>query len=257
MITSPLRPRDQQQEPGIAARGQLAQPRNALRRFTFVRHHDAPRASFRPALTEASRRPRYPRPSSGRPVNSGPRPCLRCWIPPIGLQVRTYTSDLNIRARHTSDLAPRGSAFATTGARRSRSKRGQISTGATRHAVANSSPGVGGPLAMTIFTRPQWCIEPLRPHDKGEVVPGCPDSDRRGLIGGDCERGLRGRRSRRRRRPCLGVGRASASCSALLRFVLSGSQRDADQHFRCRAEQERASGHSHLNADTGERAGGC
>ena len=101
MITSPLRPRDQQQEPGIAARGQLAQPRNALRRFTFVRHHDAPRASFRPALTEASRRPRYPRPSSGRPVNSGPRPCLRCWIPPIGLQVRTYTSDLNIRARHT------------------------------------------------------------------------------------------------------------------------------------------------------------
>ena len=30
--------------------------------------------------------------------------------------------------------------------------------------VANSSTGVGGPLAMTIFTRPQWCIEPLRPQ---------------------------------------------------------------------------------------------
>ena len=52
MITSPLRPRDQRQESGIAARGQLAHPRNALRRFTFVRDHNASRASFRPALTE-------------------------------------------------------------------------------------------------------------------------------------------------------------------------------------------------------------
>src|SRR5450755_2551717 len=53
MIASPLRPRTQRQESGIAARGQLVQPRNALRRFTFVRHHDASRASFRPVLTEA------------------------------------------------------------------------------------------------------------------------------------------------------------------------------------------------------------
>ena len=113
MITSPLRPRDQRQEPGIAARGQLAQPRNALRRFTFVRHHDASRASFRPALTET---PQRNQPHWDRPVNSGPRPCLRCWIPPIGLQVRTHTPDLNVRARHTSGLAPRGSAFATTAA---------------------------------------------------------------------------------------------------------------------------------------------
>ena len=56
MITSPLRPRDQRQESGIAAGGRLAHPRNALRRFTFVRHHDASMASFRPALTEAPQR---------------------------------------------------------------------------------------------------------------------------------------------------------------------------------------------------------
>jgi hypothetical protein len=40
---------------------------------------------------------------------------------------------------------------------------------------------------------------------------GCLDSDRRGLVGGDCERGMRERRSRRGIRPCLGGGRASAS----------------------------------------------
>jgi hypothetical protein len=53
---------------------------------------------------------------------------------------------------------------------------------------------------------------------------GCPDGDRRGLTGGDCERGLRGRRSRHWTRPCLGTGRALASCSALLRFVLFDSR---------------------------------
>ena len=74
-------------------------PRNALRRFTFVRHHDAPMASFRPALTETRQRNR---PSTGRPVNSGPRPCLfDVGFPLSGLQDRTYTSDLNIRAQHT------------------------------------------------------------------------------------------------------------------------------------------------------------
>ncbi len=35
-------------------------PRNALGRFTFVRHHGAPMASFRPALTEARRRAQPP-----------------------------------------------------------------------------------------------------------------------------------------------------------------------------------------------------
>ena len=103
MTTSPLRPRDQRQESGIAARGQLTHPRNALRRFTFVRHHDASRsrAPFRHALTGAGRQAGRDQPPSGHPVNPGPRPCLRCWIPPNGLQVRTHTSDLNVRARHT------------------------------------------------------------------------------------------------------------------------------------------------------------
>ena len=84
-------------------------PRNALRRFTFVRHHDAPMASFRPALTETRQRNR---PSTGRPVNSGPRPCLfDVGFPLSGLQDRTYTSDLNIRAQHTRLAAtPLGSA---------------------------------------------------------------------------------------------------------------------------------------------------
>ena len=52
MIASPLRPRHRQEQ-GIAAAGRLAHPRNALRRFTLVRHHDTPMASSRPALTEA------------------------------------------------------------------------------------------------------------------------------------------------------------------------------------------------------------
>ena len=87
------------QVPGIAAAGQLAQPRNALRRFTFVRDHNASMASFRPALTEA-RQPNQP--PASRPVNSGPRPCLfDVGFPLSGLQDRIHTSDLNVRARHT------------------------------------------------------------------------------------------------------------------------------------------------------------
>jgi hypothetical protein len=58
---------------GIAAAGRLAHPRNALRRFTLVRHHSASTASSRPALTEA-RRPKQAPPD--RPVDYGPRPCL-------------------------------------------------------------------------------------------------------------------------------------------------------------------------------------
>jgi hypothetical protein len=75
-------------------------PRNALRRFTLVRHHDASMASFRPALTETPQR--IAKPHWGRPVNSGPRPCLiDVGFPLSGLQVRTHTSDLNVRAQHT------------------------------------------------------------------------------------------------------------------------------------------------------------
>ena len=80
--------------------GSARPPRNALRRFTLVRHHDASMASFRPALTETPQR--MTKPHWGRPVNSGPRPCLfDVGFPLSGLQVRTYTSDLNVRAQHT------------------------------------------------------------------------------------------------------------------------------------------------------------
>ena len=79
--------------------GTARPPRNALRRFTFVRHHDAPMASSRPALTEA---PQRNQPHWSRPVNSGPRPCLvSVGFPLSGLQDRTSTSDLNIRTWHT------------------------------------------------------------------------------------------------------------------------------------------------------------
>src|SRR5450631_2753579 len=82
-------------------------PRNALRRFTFVRDHDAPMASFRPALTETPQR--IAKPHWDRPVNSGPRPCLfSVGFPLSGLQDRTSTSDLNIRTQHTR-LGPRAS----------------------------------------------------------------------------------------------------------------------------------------------------
>ena len=99
VITSPIRPRDRQ-EPGIAAGGQLTHPRDALRRFTLVRDHDASMASFRPALTEAPQR--QPGRTGDRPVNSGPRPCLfDVGFPLSGPQVRTSTSDLNVHAQHT------------------------------------------------------------------------------------------------------------------------------------------------------------
>jgi hypothetical protein len=88
---------------GIAARSRLTQPRNALRRFTLVRHHHAPMASFRPALTET---PQRNQPHWSRPINSGPRPCLLdVGFPLSGLQDRTHTSDLNVRARHTPSPA--------------------------------------------------------------------------------------------------------------------------------------------------------
>ena len=108
MIASPLRPRDRQEQ-GIAAGGQLTHPRNALRRFTLVRHHNAPMASFRHALTEAPQR--QSKPHWNRPVNSEPRPCLfSVGFPLSGPQVRTSTSDLIRHALRTSPLRPTGSA---------------------------------------------------------------------------------------------------------------------------------------------------
>jgi len=57
-------------------------------------------ASFGPALAEAGRC--QPTTATRRPVNSGPRPCLfDVGFPLSGLQVRIYTSDLNVRAWHT------------------------------------------------------------------------------------------------------------------------------------------------------------
>ena len=61
-------------------------------------------ASFRPALAEV---PQRNQPHWDRPVNSGPRPCLfSVGFPLSGLQVRTYTSDLNVRAQHTRNPGP-------------------------------------------------------------------------------------------------------------------------------------------------------
>jgi hypothetical protein len=98
VIASPIRPRDRQ-ESGIAAASQLTHPRNALRRFTLVRNHNAPMASFRHALTEA---PQRTQPHWNRPVNSEPRPCLfDVGFPLSGPQVRTSTSDLKRHALHT------------------------------------------------------------------------------------------------------------------------------------------------------------
>ena len=65
-------------------------------------------ASFRPALTEAPQRQSA---HWDRPVNSGPRPCLfDVGFPLSGLQDRTHTSDLNVRARHTSPKLDNGRA---------------------------------------------------------------------------------------------------------------------------------------------------
>jgi hypothetical protein len=84
----------------------------------------------------------------------------------------------------------------------------------------------GGPAAEADASS----ARPLR-RQRGSGA-GCPDSDRRGLIGDGCERGMRGRRSRRWTRPCLGTGRASASCSALLRFVLLDTEVGVATGFR-------------------------
>ena len=65
-------------------------------------------ASFRPALTEAPQRHTA---HWDHPVNSGPRPCLfNVGFPLSGLQDRTHTSDLNVRARHTC-ASPYGLSF--------------------------------------------------------------------------------------------------------------------------------------------------
>jgi hypothetical protein len=99
VITSPIRP------PVSTGTGHRCwrparPPKDALRRFTLVRNHNASMASFRPALTEAHRRIQPP---ASRPVNSGPRPCLfDVGFPLSGPQVRTFTSDLKRHVRHTA-----------------------------------------------------------------------------------------------------------------------------------------------------------
>jgi hypothetical protein len=85
---------------GIAAAGQLAQPRNALRRFTLVRDHSASIASFRPALTEA----RPAKPTASRPpgqFRAAPLP-LRCWIPPV----RAPGQDSHLRSQRPCPAHP-------------------------------------------------------------------------------------------------------------------------------------------------------
>jgi hypothetical protein len=65
--------------------------------------------------------------------------------------------------------------------------------------------------------------------DRGGVPPTVLNSDRRRLVGGDCERGMRSRRGRRWTRPCIGTDRASATCSALLRLVRTGREVAVDE----------------------------
>ncbi len=99
MIASPLRPPVHGRNRASLLPASSPNRGNALRRFTFVRDHNASMASSRPALTEA---PQRNQPHWSRPVNSGPRPCLfDVGFPLSGLQDRTSTSVLNIRARHT------------------------------------------------------------------------------------------------------------------------------------------------------------
>lgn len=95
MIASPIRPRSPDRNRASLPRASSPPPRNALRRFTFVRHHNAPTASFRPALTEA--RPRQTTTPTDRPVHSGPRPCSSmlgspCQGPSTGLTPPISTS---------------------------------------------------------------------------------------------------------------------------------------------------------------------
>ena len=94
--------------------GTARPPRNALRHFTFVRHHHAPMASSRPALTAT---PQRNQPHWDRPVSSGPRPCLiSVGFPLSGSRDGTSTSDLNIRTWHTRSASRYPLRLATTGA---------------------------------------------------------------------------------------------------------------------------------------------
>jgi hypothetical protein len=156
VIASPIRPRTQRQEPGIAAGGRLAHPRNALRRFTFVHHHDASMTSFRPALTEAPQRQQahWDRPVEFR---TAPLP-LRCWIPairapgqdshlrsqrPCQAHLRSPTAHCAKRPQHVQTPV----AYFSTGADPARgvnsqpALRGQFSTGCV-HRVTDGLGGV-------------------------------------------------------------------------------------------------------------------
>ena len=65
----------------------------------------------------------------------------------------------------------------------------------------------GGNLGGFWIRRRAAVTARVPPRRQWRSGAGCPDSDRRGLIGGDCEHGMRGHRSRRWTRPCLGTGR--------------------------------------------------
>jgi hypothetical protein len=119
--------------------GTARPPRNALRRFTFVRHHDTPMASSRPAGGEVSARRDPPGVHSqggrraarvgdsrrggqglfqtrphGNPAaqpaalgppgqfRAAPLP-LQCWIPPV----RAPGQDLHLRSQHPYPAHPR------------------------------------------------------------------------------------------------------------------------------------------------------
>src|ERR1035438_7424092 len=149
-------------------------PRNALRRFTFVRHHDTPMASSRPALTETPQR--MTKPHWDRPVNSGPRPCLvSVGFPLSGLQDRTSTSDLNIRTQHTREgTRPTGSASTTTAAAcHPTGRSGNINTNNNRRQVGPLQAIAPGPVqAIPVFNLGCPTRATVRGGSKAEPRPG-------------------------------------------------------------------------------------
>jgi hypothetical protein len=100
VIASPIRPRSTDRNRASLPRASSPHPRNALRRFTFVRHHDASTASFRPALTDT--RPTLDNHADEPPgeLRAAPLP-INVGFPLSGSQDRTSTSDLKRHARHT------------------------------------------------------------------------------------------------------------------------------------------------------------
>ena len=78
---------------------------SALRRFTLVRHHDTPMASFRPALTEAPAAHNQPHWGPPGQFRAAPLP-LQCWIPPV----RAPGQDFHLRSQHPCQAHPNSAA---------------------------------------------------------------------------------------------------------------------------------------------------